>query len=103
MVEPIREILDAGVQSDRSEIDERWVQALREDMKEAEVEIETTLLEVTLSLKDVLKIQPGDVIPVDLPEKSILKVEDIPVFRGKYGIHEGMKAIKIIEAVKHIN
>ena len=37
MVEPIREILDAGVQSDRSDTDERWVLALREDMKEAEV------------------------------------------------------------------
>ena len=101
MVEPIREILDAGVQSDRSETDERWVLALREDMKEAEVELATTLLEVTLSLEEVLKIKPGDIIPVDLPEKTVLKVEDIPIFRGKYGIHEGMNAVKISEAIKH--
>jgi len=103
MVEPIREILDAGVQSDRNETDERWVLALREDMKEAQVNMTTTLLEVTLSLADVLKIKPGDIIPVDLPEKSVLKVEDIPVFRGKYGIHQGMNAVKITEAIKHIN
>jgi flagellar motor switch protein FliM len=103
MVEPIREILDAGVQSDRNETDERWVLALREDMKEAEVNMTTTLLEVTLSLADVLKIKPGDIIPVDLPEKSVMKVEDIPVFRGKYGIHQGMNAVKITEAIKHIN
>jgi len=103
MVEPIREILDAGVQSDRNETDERWVLALREDMKEAQVNMSTTLLEVTLSLADVLKIKPGDIIPVDLPEKSVMRVEDIPVFRGKYGIHQGMNAIKITEAIKHIN
>ena len=103
MVEPIREILDAGVQSDRSDTDERWVLALREDMKEAQVELATTLLEVTLSLEDVLNIKPGDIIPVDLPEKSILKVEDIPIFRGKYGIHEGMNAVKITEAIKHVS
>jgi flagellar motor switch protein FliM len=103
MVEPIREILDAGVQSDRNETDERWVLALREDMKEAQVNMSTTLLEVTLSLADVLKIKPGDIIPVDLPEKSVMKVEDIPVFRGKYGIHQGMNAVKITEAIKHIN
>lgn len=103
MVEPIREILDAGVQSDRSDTDERWVLALREDMKEAQVELTTTLLQVTLSLEDVLKIKPGDIIPVDLPEKSVLKVEDIPIFRGKYGIHEGMNAVKITEAIKHAN
>ena len=103
MVEPIREILDAGVQSDRNETDERWVLALREDMKEAQVNMSTTLLEVTLSLADVLKIKPGDIIPVDLPEKSVMRVEDIPVFRGKYGIHQGMNAVKITEAIKHIN
>jgi len=103
MVEPIREILDAGVQSDRNETDERWVLALREDMKEAQVNMTTTLLEVTLSLADVLKIKPGDIIPVDLPEKSVMKVEDIPVFRGKYGIHQGMNSVKITEAIKHIN
>ena len=101
MVEPIREILDAGVQSDRSDTDERWVLALREDMKEAEVVLATTLLEVTLSLEEVLKIKPGDIIPVDLPENTVMKVEDIPIFRGKYGIHEGMNAVKIREAIKH--
>ena len=103
MVEPIREILDAGVQSDRNETDERWVLALREDMKEAQVNMTTTLLEVTLTLGDVLNIKPGDIIPVDLPEKSVMKVEDIPVFRGKYGVHQGMNAVKITEAIKHIN
>jgi flagellar motor switch protein FliM len=102
MVEPIREILDAGVQSDRSDTDERWVHALREDMKEAEVELATTLLQVTLSLEDVLNMKPGDIISVDLPEKTVLKVEDIPIFRGKYGIHEGMNAVKITEAINHL-
>ena len=103
MVEPIREILDAGVQSDRSDTDERWVHALREDMKEAQVDMSTTLLEVTLKLQEILNMKSGDIISVDLPEKSVLKVEDIPIFRGKYGIHEGMNAVKITEAIKHTN
>ena len=103
MVEPIREILDAGVQSDRSDTDERWVHALREDMKEAQVDMSTTLLEVTLKLQEILNMKSGDIISVDLPEKSVLKVEDIPIFRGNYGIHEGMNAVKITEAIKHTN
>ena len=103
MVEPIREILDAGVQSDRNDTDERWVHALREDMKEAQVDVSTTLLDVTLTLHDILNMKPGDIISVDLPEKSVLKIEDIPVFRGKYGIHQGMNAVKITEAIKHTN
>lgn len=103
MVEPIREILDAGVQSDRSDVDERWVHYLREDMKKAEVEISSTLLEVNLTLKDVLNMKPGDVIHVDLPEKAIVMVEDIPLFKGHYGMHEGMNAIKVSETIKSLN
>lgn len=100
MVEPIREILDAGVQSDRSDTDERWVHALREDMKEAEIELNSNLLEVNLSLGEVINMKPGDIIFADIPEKTTLRVEDIPIFRGYYGIHEGMNAVKVTEAIK---
>ncbi|MGA4815102.1 hypothetical protein ACPA9J_06305 [Pseudomonas aeruginosa] len=32
MIEPIREMLDAGFQSDHDDQDERWIKALREDV-----------------------------------------------------------------------
>jgi len=100
MVEPIREVLDAGVQSDRSDIDERWVHALREDMKDAEVGMSSVLAEIDLSLKDVLNMKAGDVIQMDLPEKVTVLVEDLPLFKGHYGVHDGAKAVKIAETVK---
>jgi len=103
MVEPIREVLDAGVQSDRSDIDERWVLSLREDMKDTEVDVSCTLLEARITLNDVLNMKPGDIVNVDLPEKALILAEDIPLFRGYYGIHEGMNAVKIAEPVKQAN
>ena len=103
MVEPMREVLDAGVQSDRSDVDERWIHALREDMKEAEVEVSSTLLQAKLNLKDVLNMKPGDIIHVDLPESTVVTVEDIPLFRGQYGVHEGMNAVKISETIKRFS
>jgi len=99
MVEPIRELLDAGVQSDRSDRDERWTRAIREEMKEAKVELSTTLLETSLSLREINELQAGDVIPVDLPELVTLEAEETPVFRGKYGVHNGSRAIKIVEKI----
>lgn len=103
MIEPIREVLDAGVQSDRSDIDQRWVHSLREDMQETEVEVSGTLLETRLALKDVINMKSGDIIHVDLPEKALMLVEDIPLFRGYYGIHEGMNAMKIADIIKKIS
>src|SRR5690554_7864688 len=35
MIEPIREILDSGVQSDVDDVDERWQQSLRERSERA--------------------------------------------------------------------
>ncbi|HLA74696.1 MAG TPA: flagellar motor switch protein FliM [Gammaproteobacteria bacterium] len=100
MLEPIRELLDAGVQSDRVETDERWLHALREEMKEAMIEINSTLAETQISLRDLLKLKEGDVIPVELPGVVVAKADDIPVFRGYFGTSQGSNAIKIIEPVK---
>lgn len=37
MIEPIREMLDAGFQSDVDDQDERWINALREDILDVHV------------------------------------------------------------------
>jgi len=100
MIEPIREFLDAGLQSDRSEVDERWVRALREEVKVAEVEVSSMLTETTLTLREVMNLKPGDVIPVDLPELVLLRAEGIPVVRGKFGVSDGKNAIKVAERIK---
>lgn len=100
MVEPIREQLDAGVQSDRTEIDERWTVSLKEEMKEAKVNLRSTLVETEITLREVVKLQPGDVIPIALPEQVYLLVEDIPSFKGKFGVSRGNRAIKIEEKIQ---
>lgn len=45
MIEPLREVLDAGVQSDIGDQDERWMKSLREEIMEAQIEIKGKLLE----------------------------------------------------------
>ncbi|MBI2779936.1 MAG: flagellar motor switch protein FliM [Gammaproteobacteria bacterium] len=101
MIEPIRDVLDAGMQSDRSDVDERWLVALRDEIKEAKVEISSVLTETNISLRDLLKMKAGDVIPVEIPETVMLRAEDVPVFRGRFGVSEGYSAIKIVESIKH--
>lgn len=94
MVEPIRTLLDAGVQSDRAERDDRWAEYLQEEVLDAEVELSSLLLETRLSIGDFLRLRPGDVIPVQLPELTTVFAEDVPVFRGRYGQANGRNAIR---------
>ncbi len=99
MLEPIRDLLDAGVLSDHVEMDERWTVALREEIMEAPLELSADLCEVVLSLRELQSLEPGDVIPVELPEQVTLRAAEVPVYRCRFGVSNGKKALKILEPV----
>jgi flagellar motor switch protein FliM len=100
MIEPIREQLDAGVQSDRADKDERWSSALREQIKDAEVEVETELTRTSISLRRLMSLKPGDVIPITMPRTIDLCVDGLPLFRGNFGVNNGHNAVRITEVVR---
>lgn len=99
MVEPIRELLDSGVQSDREDGDERWMIALREEIKEAEVELSSILTQTEISVRELNNIKVGDMIPIDIPKSVSVCIEDIPVMRGTFGVSNGKNAIKVTECI----
>lgn len=101
MLEPLREQLDAGVQSDTTEHDQRWINSLREEIKTAPIEISSTLTEASISLRELNKLEVGDVIPIEIPDVVTAEVEGIPVFRGQYGLSRGSRAIKVVEMIRH--
>ncbi len=97
MIEPIREVLDAGLQSDTDEQDERWVKALREDVLAAKVELECDIVRREITLRDIVDLKEGDVIPVEFPDFHVLTANGVPMFRTQLGQHRGNLALKIKE------
>jgi len=100
MIEPIREQLDAGVQSDRADKDERWTLALREQIKDADVELETELVRTNISLRKLMSLKPGDIIPINMLKTIDLTVDGLPLFRGNFGVNNGHNAVRITEVVR---
>jgi flagellar motor switch protein FliM len=100
MLEPIRELLDAGVQSDKMDTDVRWSKALRDEILDVNVELSAKLLDTTLSLRDLMELQKGDVIPVDMPDACTVFIEDLPTYRAKMGQSNDKLALKIVEKLK---
>ncbi|WP_018693099.1 flagellar motor switch protein FliM [Algicola sagamiensis] len=100
MLEPIRELLDAGVQSDKQDTDLRWSKALRDEIMDVDVEITTKLLDFELSLQQIMDLKEGDVIPVDMPEHLTLFVEELPTYRAILGRSRDSLAAKVIEKIK---
>jgi len=99
MLEPIRELLDA-ISSDSGEVDGSWQEALRAEVLRAEVSVNSLLVEKSMTIRDVMRLKKGDVIPIDMPETVVLKAEGIPVFEGKVGISDGNYAVQIIDRVR---
>jgi flagellar motor switch protein FliM len=103
MIEPLREILDAGVASDRVEKDERWMICLREEIEDAEVMLTTRIGRSSISLSTLLNLKPGDIVPCDFTGKVTVLAEDVPLFRGSFGLSHGLQAVKVEERVRRNN
>lgn len=100
MLEPIRELLDAGVQSDREDTDYRWSKALRDEIMDVYVDLSTQLLEMDLPLSQIMELKDGDIIPIEMPENITVYIEDLPTYRAKLGRCRDNVAIQISEKIK---
>jgi flagellar motor switch protein FliM len=95
MLEPIRDLLDAGVQSDQGEKDERWELAMREEIKNASVELNAILGHTTLSLRELANLEVGDVITLDDADDVVVNAAGVPLLKGSLGVSQGNYAVKV--------
>ncbi|WP_284448878.1 flagellar motor switch protein FliM [Pseudoxanthomonas mexicana] len=95
MLEPIRELLDAGIQSDRVHDDDSFRVTLHEQLRGAEVTVSSVLAHKQISLRQLTGLKVGDILPIDLPKVVPVCVEQVPVFTGEFGISNGLNAVKI--------
>ncbi|HTF83981.1 MAG TPA: flagellar motor switch protein FliM [Cellvibrio sp.] len=103
MIEPIREVLDAGLQSDSDEQDERWIKALKEDVLTAKVDLECDIVRREITLRDIVNLKAGDIIPIEFPDHHVVTANGVPIFRTQLGQHRGNLALKIFEFIDRSN
>ena len=93
---PIREALasDGGKAPARKQ--EAWGPALSAALNEVEVEIRAVLGQARLSLRELVSLAPGDIIPIETPQDVTLLVGDVPLRHGRFGVSQGRNALKIL-------
>ncbi|TDO98298.1 flagellar motor switch protein FliM [Marinomonas balearica] len=102
MIEPVRELLDAGVQSDVDEKDDRWGRSLQQDVQDVDVKLHVNVASKKISLGDVLKFKVGDVIPIEMPEHVTVRANNVPTFKGKLGMSNGKYSVQMKESIKKV-
>jgi flagellar motor switch protein FliM len=95
MLEPIRDLIYSSFQADRTESDTRWVRMLTEQIQGAEVEVVATLAHSEVTLRQIMELQVGDVISLELPESVTAQVDGVPLMDCHYGIVQGQYALKV--------
>ena len=78
--------------------------SLMDAIKDSDLKIDAVLCETELDLYDVLTMQVGDVIPLNMPidNNVTVKIGDNVWFDGKLGVKNSKKAVKIDNIYKEL-
>lgn len=98
--EPVRDKLSEGLKTVSAETRQRWRQSLRTQLESTQLELCSVFLEMEISMRELLKMQPGDVLPIEMPKTATLRSGAKALLRGKFGRSRGYNAISVLEAVK---
>lgn len=101
MLEPIRDKLEEGMSNLQGDSDNRWSRTLKEEAKNIEIELSVDLAEMKISMNDVMKMEKGDIIPIEMPKTVTVKAENIAFVRGKLGESNDKKAVKVEQILHH--
>lgn len=95
MLEPLRDTLNSTMQSEQVSSDKRWVNLLRKQLHDAEIEIIAYLAHGKITLGEIARLKQGDVIPIHVPEKIVVEVDHASLMECTYGQQNGRFALKI--------
>jgi len=100
--EPVRDKLAEGLKTVSPESRQRWHKSLRSQLENAQLELTSVFIETEITLRELLQMKPGDVLPIEMPKTAILRAGPRPLLRGKFGRSRGYNAVSVLEAVKSL-
>jgi flagellar motor switch protein FliM len=100
-LEPIREKLQAGFQSEQLEVDKAWVNRFRDGLMRSSIDLVAELGRTQINARDVVQLKRGDVIPLNQHAFDPLDVfvEGVVKYRGYAGGYKGSQAVQISQVI----
>jgi flagellar motor switch protein FliM len=96
MLTPMREALASETGKPAARSKEVWAPVLGATLQGAEVETRAVLAKTEISLRELVRLTPGDIIPIEPPQQATLLAGDVPLYRGRFGVSQGRNALKIL-------
>ncbi|SFN63343.1 flagellar motor switch protein FliM [Izhakiella capsodis] len=102
MIEPLRETLVNPPLVNSRQEDDYWRDTLVNQVQHSELELIANFAEISMRLSRVLELKPGDIIPIDKPDRIIAHVDGVPVLTSHYGTLTGQYALRVEHLINPI-
>src|SRR6202162_353404 len=96
LLAPVREALAADGGQTTLLSQEAWAPALTTALQDAELDTRAVLAQAQISLRELVRLSPGDIIPIAPPQQVTLFAGNVPLYRGRFGVSQGRNALKIL-------
>lgn len=74
--------------------DAQWRKLISGGVTQTSVPLSCEVGRTTMSLRDIVELKPGDIIPIDNPRKSTIFARGVPVMSALFGVHGGRHAVE---------
>jgi flagellar motor switch protein FliM len=96
LLAPVREVLAADGGQTALRKQEPWAPVLTTALQDAQLDTRAILAQAKISLRELVRLSPGDIIPIDPPQQVTLYAGEVPLYRGRFGVSQGRNALKIL-------
>lgn len=93
--EPIMPLLSKATDDEKASVDRNWLRLLSAQVQSAEVELNANLGTATIPLRQILEMQPGDFIPISVPNTVSAMVDGFPLMDCNFGISNGQYSLRV--------
>jgi flagellar motor switch protein FliM len=101
MLEPKRKELEESIQAMSGDADDRWMNILADEVRNVDLDLSVELSKASMTAFEVVKLKPGDIIPIELKSLVTVKAQGQALFKATYGRHNGKNAVKISQSLEH--
>lgn len=101
-IEPIKQKLSSGFQVEADQTDKKiWSSIIKDQLLDTDVNLLVNLGESEITLRELMDLKVGDVIPLDQDATGEfeVQVEEVKKFKGYYGVNHGNVAVQVTKVV----
>jgi flagellar motor switch protein FliM len=101
MIEPLRDILSNPIKDGNRDPENLWGRRMAGELRQSEVELVANLASVSARINQVLSLNVGDILPIELPDTVMTSVDGIPVMECEYGSQNNHRALRVVRMIDH--